>query len=229
MMMAIANVVFGKTKSKDKVEEQRRHPMTVTRMPEDVSLASVVRVIGCVPKCSGWTKYYGGEITYVNSDGTYDIKFDDGERKRGVKESQIEGGSGVLDSLMEGDRDRVSSRRRGEGDRVLVFGRQHASKDFRLEHGVAIDDHERLVHLVAHDPAGAQVVAVGVEGVVRGAYGHAALLIVLVHHGLNFLGMETGSHHHLAGARFLERGKLPTERGFLADREDALGGFFRQG
>ena len=33
----------------------------------------------------GWTKYYGGEITRVNDDGTYDIKFDDGERKRGVK------------------------------------------------------------------------------------------------------------------------------------------------
>jgi hypothetical protein len=37
-----------------------------------------------------WTKFYSGEITRVNSDGTYDIKFDDGERKRGVTESQIE-------------------------------------------------------------------------------------------------------------------------------------------
>ena len=44
-------------------------------------------------KCSGWTKYYSGEITRVNSDGSYDIKFEDGERKRGVTESQIEGGS----------------------------------------------------------------------------------------------------------------------------------------
>merc|ERR1711916_151306 len=40
-------------------------------------------------KCTGWTKYYGGEITRVNRDGTYDIKFDDGERKSGVKSSQI--------------------------------------------------------------------------------------------------------------------------------------------
>ena len=30
-----------------------------------------------------------GEITRVNRDGTYDIKFDDGERKSGVKSSQI--------------------------------------------------------------------------------------------------------------------------------------------
>ena len=34
-------------------------------------------------------KYYKGEITSVNRDGTYDIKFDDGERKSGVKSSQI--------------------------------------------------------------------------------------------------------------------------------------------
>ena len=40
-------------------------------------------------KVKGWTNYYGGEITRVNDDGTYDIKFDDGERKRGVKDSEI--------------------------------------------------------------------------------------------------------------------------------------------
>merc|ERR1711998_398245 len=40
-------------------------------------------------KVRGWTKYYGGEIIRVNDDGTYDIKFDDGERKRGVKNSEI--------------------------------------------------------------------------------------------------------------------------------------------
>ena len=44
-------------------------------------------------KCAGWTKYYGGEIVRKNSDGTYDIKFEDGERKRGVKENQIRGKS----------------------------------------------------------------------------------------------------------------------------------------
>ena len=42
-------------------------------------------------KVRGWTKYYGGEITRANTDGTYDIKFEDGERKRGVKESEIKG------------------------------------------------------------------------------------------------------------------------------------------
>ena len=37
-------------------------------------------------KVSGWTKYYTGEITRVHSDGTYDIKFDDGERKSKILE-----------------------------------------------------------------------------------------------------------------------------------------------
>jgi uncharacterized protein YaiE (UPF0345 family) len=62
-------------------------------------------------KCTGWTKYYAGEITRVNSDGTYDIKFEDGERKRGIKEDQIEGGGGDRES-------RTSTSTRSEGDRV---------------------------------------------------------------------------------------------------------------
>ena len=43
-------------------------------------------------KVAGWTRYYKGEITRVNSDGTYDIRFDDGERKRGVRDDQIKDG-----------------------------------------------------------------------------------------------------------------------------------------
>ena len=39
------------------------------------------------------TWYYKGEITRVNSDGTYDIRFDDGERKRDVRADQIKSGS----------------------------------------------------------------------------------------------------------------------------------------
>ena len=51
-------------------------------------------------KVKGWTKYYGGEITRVNDDGTYDIKFDDGERKRGVKDSEIKSKGTILMSLI---------------------------------------------------------------------------------------------------------------------------------
>merc|ERR1712166_1068398 len=57
-------------------------------------------------KVDGWSKYFSGEITRVNSDGTYDMKFDDGERKRGVKETQIEGGGDEDDR----DKDRDSGR-----------------------------------------------------------------------------------------------------------------------
>ena len=42
-------------------------------------------------KCSGWTKYFEGEITRVNRDGTYAVRFDDGERKSAVTEDQIKG------------------------------------------------------------------------------------------------------------------------------------------
>ena len=68
-------------------------------------------------KVAGWTRYYKGEITRVNSDGTYDIRFDDGERKRGVRDDQIKGDD-------RDDRDdrssssSSSSRSRREGDRV---------------------------------------------------------------------------------------------------------------
>ena len=72
----------------------------------------------------GWTKYYGGEITRVNDDGTYDIKFDDGERKRGVKDSEIKGRQDD-DDESDDDDDRRSSRsssrktkKRRRGDRV---------------------------------------------------------------------------------------------------------------
>ena len=40
-------------------------------------------------KITGWTKYYTGEITRARSDGSYDIKFEDGERKTNVQTKQI--------------------------------------------------------------------------------------------------------------------------------------------
>ena len=40
-------------------------------------------------KLKGWTKYYKGKITRENRDGTYDILFDDGERKSKVDAKRI--------------------------------------------------------------------------------------------------------------------------------------------
>ena len=45
-------------------------------------------------KVKGWTKSYPGTIKRDNGDGTFDIEFDDGETKRDVPQSMIEGGSG---------------------------------------------------------------------------------------------------------------------------------------
>merc|ERR1712025_1249503 len=56
-------------------------------------------------KVSGWTKYYPGEITRVNRDGTYDIKFEDGERKSGVKSSQIKSKASKRSSRRNNDDD----------------------------------------------------------------------------------------------------------------------------
>merc|ERR1712178_252129 len=48
---------------------------------DDVSISKGDRVEA---KLKGWTKYYKGKITKENRDGTYDILFDDGERKSKV-------------------------------------------------------------------------------------------------------------------------------------------------
>ena len=54
-------------------------------------------------KATRWTKYYGGEVTRVNDDKTYDIKFEYGECKRGVKQSQIKGGKDQHDDESDFD------------------------------------------------------------------------------------------------------------------------------
>ena len=61
----------------------------------------------------------------VNSDGTYDITFDDGDKKRGVRKDQIKGaGDAGTSSSRDNSRSRSPSRDTGrsssikEGDRV---------------------------------------------------------------------------------------------------------------
>ena len=68
-------------------------------------------------KVAGWTKYYKGEITRVNSDDTYDIKFDDGERKRGVYKDQIRSLGGKIAFLPN---DRVIAKIDGEWRKCII-------------------------------------------------------------------------------------------------------------
>ena len=78
-------------------------------------------------KVAGWTRYYEGEITRVNSDGTYDIRFDDGERKRGVRDDQIKGND---DRSSSSSSSRSPTRRRSCGSKsrwldALLQGRDY--------------------------------------------------------------------------------------------------------
>ncbi len=58
----------------------------------------------------------------MNTDGTYDIRFEDGERKRGITEAQIEGGGDDRDRAnRDHDRDSGSSKIRREGDKVKAM------------------------------------------------------------------------------------------------------------
>ena len=66
----------------------------------------------------GKGKFFGGRISRDNCDGTYDIDYDDGERERGVRESEIEpqdrggGGTDGGGDLREGAK--VEARYRGK-------------------------------------------------------------------------------------------------------------------
>ena len=62
-------------------------------------------------RCKGSTKHYPGKVFRDNRDGTFDVKFDDGDRDRMVPERSIKklgggGGGGDSDdeSLREGDK-----------------------------------------------------------------------------------------------------------------------------
>ena len=86
-------------------------------MMSDVSLSKGDRVEA---KLKGWTKYYKGKITRENRDGTYDILFDDGDRKRDVPSSLIR-------SL------RIERNLRQDDDRKVVDDDVSLSKGDRVE------------------------------------------------------------------------------------------------
>ena len=58
-------------------------------------------------KCEDWSKHYGGEVTAVNANGTFNMTFDDGEMQVGVTPGQMRAG--------RRRRRRRRGKRRGEG------------------------------------------------------------------------------------------------------------------
>merc|ERR1711871_579593 len=70
-------------------------------------------------RCKGSRKYYPGKIFMDNRDGTYDVKFDDGDRDRKVPEGSIKkqgGGASRRDRSSTYDSDADTKLR--EGDKV---------------------------------------------------------------------------------------------------------------
>ena len=82
LMMVSASVACVMIKSRAMIDDDRSSPSSSSRKADEKNDRVEAKV-------AGWTRYYKGEITRVNSDGTYDIRFDDGERKRGVRDDQI--------------------------------------------------------------------------------------------------------------------------------------------
>eukprot|EP00505_MAST-04D_sp_SCG-Rhode-Island_P000573 Stramenopile-MAST_4_protein_573 len=85
-----SGVKKSQMKSKESSPSSRKSPKKASSYDsEDDDNQSYRRGDKVEAKVAGWTKYYSGEVTRANSDGTYDIRFDDGERKSGVKKSQM--------------------------------------------------------------------------------------------------------------------------------------------
>ena len=84
-------------------------------------------------KCKGWTKHYPGTIKCDNGDDTFDIEFDDGETKRDIKRSQIEGGEadedGDQDQGREGGGDGGSSGKSSTSTVVFTSGTRSTSTE----------------------------------------------------------------------------------------------------
>ena len=84
------------------------------------------------------TKFYKGKIARVNSDGTFDINYDDGEKELGIAEEHVtslessgargggDGGSGAWDR-----RDRGGNNNLGQGDRVEARYRGRGTKFYK--------------------------------------------------------------------------------------------------
>ena len=68
-------------------------------------------------KCQGWDDFFSGTVTKVKDDGTYDITFEDGEKRKSVREKEIKGTVPFVDSD-DSDVDQDSSKKkRGRNDR----------------------------------------------------------------------------------------------------------------
>ncbi|CAM9249705.1 unnamed protein product, partial [Sphacelaria rigidula] len=109
------------------------------------------------------TKFYRGKISRVNSDGTFDIKYDDGERDLGLAEEHVvslkpegghDDGKGIGRSkLAKGDR--VEARYRGKGTKFYKGKISRVNSDGTFD--VSYDDGDKELglaeeHVVSLEP-----------------------------------------------------------------------------
>ncbi|CAM9753461.1 unnamed protein product, partial [Laminaria digitata] len=104
------------------------------------------------------TKFYKGEIARVNSDGTFDINYDDGEKELGIAEEHVTslepaaasggrgGGDGARDKRDRGNNklakgDRVEARYRGRGTKFYKGKISRVNSDDTFD--IAYDDGEK--------------------------------------------------------------------------------------
>ena len=101
------------------------------------------------------TKFYKGEIARVNSDGTFDINYDDGEKELGIAEEHVTSlesaasgggsGGGARDNGGRGNKltkgDRVEARYRGKGTKFYKGKISRVNSDDTFD--IAYDDGEK--------------------------------------------------------------------------------------
>merc|ERR1711865_384934 len=84
----ISKTYYGKSRSK---EIQYKLFIKLCKGDYKMPKKVIKREVGdkILAKIVGWTEYYPGKIVKVRMDGTYDITFDDGEKKKSVQEKYL--------------------------------------------------------------------------------------------------------------------------------------------
>ena len=118
----------------------------------------------------------------------------------------------------------ISRQRDGVGAAL----REQSLHDGSFEEGVAVQDHELPAHLVAHEPAGAEVVAVLEEGIELGTH-LQSVEIESGHDVFHHVCRVTGGDHDLFNVATADLPELPFEQWAAIDGERALGSGLGEG
>ena len=90
----IAHLVLSEQRSQTlaaTLPQQKEPPVTATpvKTPSSTVVYTIQSGDTVEAQCQGWSKHYKGVVTKVHNNGTYDIKFEDGEQKNNVPAQSI--------------------------------------------------------------------------------------------------------------------------------------------